>query len=57
MNLTVGFGETSDVTLFDAGVPGVDLFFCTVGGVPIEFMGGFAADEADPSAASPRRAE
>lgn len=57
MNLTVGFGETSDVTLFDAGVPGVDLFFCTVGGVPLEFMGGFAADEADPSAASPRRAE
>ena len=38
----------SDVTLFDAGVPGVDLFFCTMGGVPIEFMGGFAADQADP---------
>jgi hypothetical protein len=36
----------SDVTLFDAGVPGVDLFFCTMGGVPIEFMGGYAADPA-----------
>jgi hypothetical protein len=31
----------SDVTVFDAGVPGVELFFCTMGGVPIEFMGGF----------------
>ena len=44
----------SDVTLFDAGVPGVDLFFCTVGGVPIEFMGGFAADRAEPPASPPR---
>ncbi|AKK27931.1 VOC family protein [Mycobacterium sp. EPa45] len=26
----------------DVGVPGFDLFFCTVGGVPIEFMGGFS---------------
>jgi hypothetical protein len=25
----------------DIGVPGYDLFFCTVGGVPIEFMGGY----------------
>ncbi|MBB2991884.1 catechol 2,3-dioxygenase-like lactoylglutathione lyase family enzyme [Mycolicibacterium iranicum] len=32
-----------DVTVFDAGVPGVDLFFCTVGGVPMEFMGSYAA--------------
>lgn len=31
----------NDVTVFDAGVPGVDLFFCTVGGVPIEFMGAY----------------
>ena len=31
-----------DVTVFDAGVPGVDLFFCTVGGVPMEFMGSYA---------------
>jgi hypothetical protein len=35
---------TSDVTLFDAGVPGVNLFFCTMGGVPIEFMGGYAPE-------------
>ena len=27
----------SDVTRFDAGVPGVELFVCTMGGVPIEF--------------------
>lgn len=38
--------HASDVTIFDAGVPGVDLFFCTVGGVPMEFMGSFAADSA-----------
>ena len=31
----------SDVTVFDAGVPGVDLFFCTMGGVPMEFMGSY----------------
>lgn len=35
--------HASDVTVFDAGVPGVDLFFCTVGGVPMEFMGSYAA--------------
>jgi hypothetical protein len=29
----------NDVTRLDSGVPGVDLFFCTMGGVPIEFMG------------------
>jgi hypothetical protein len=34
-------GFASDVTLLDAGVPGVQLFFCTMGGVPVEFMGGF----------------
>ena len=34
----------SDVTVLDAGVPGVDLFFCTVGGVPIEFMGSYEAE-------------
>jgi hypothetical protein len=27
-------------TSIDIGVPGFKLFFCTVGGVPIEFMGG-----------------
>jgi catechol 2,3-dioxygenase-like lactoylglutathione lyase family enzyme len=36
----------SDVTVFDAGVPGVDLFFCTMGGVPMEFMGSYDADAA-----------
>ena len=34
----------SDVTIFDTGTPGVDLFFCTVGGVPIEFMGAYAPE-------------
>ncbi|WP_319435436.1 hypothetical protein [Mycobacterium sp. RTGN5] len=34
----------SDITVFDAGVPGVELFFCTMGGVPIEFMGGYAVE-------------
>lgn len=33
-----------DVTTFDAGVPGVNLFFCSMGGVPIEFMGGYAPE-------------
>jgi hypothetical protein len=33
-----------DVTVFDAGGSGVDLFFCTMEGVPIEFMGGYALD-------------
>jgi len=32
-----------DVTAVDAGVPGVDLFVCTVGGVPMEFMGSYEA--------------
>jgi hypothetical protein len=26
----------------DIGVPGYELFFCNVGGVPIEFMGGYS---------------
>lgn len=34
----------SDVTVLDAGVPGVDLFFCTMSGVPMEFMGSYQAD-------------
>jgi catechol 2,3-dioxygenase-like lactoylglutathione lyase family enzyme len=33
-----------DVTTLDTGVPGVDLFFCTMGGVPIEFMGAYAPE-------------
>jgi catechol 2,3-dioxygenase-like lactoylglutathione lyase family enzyme len=32
----------SDVTMLDTGVSGVQLFFCTMGGVPVEFMGGYA---------------
>jgi len=42
-NLDAAKGHAGDVTVFDAGVPGVDLFFCTVGGVPMEFMGSYAA--------------
>jgi hypothetical protein len=34
----------SDVTQFDAGASGVELFFCTMGGVPVEFMGGYAPE-------------
>jgi hypothetical protein len=30
-----------DTRSIDIGVPGYELFFCTVGGVPIEFMGGY----------------
>jgi catechol 2,3-dioxygenase-like lactoylglutathione lyase family enzyme len=33
-----------DVTVLFGDVPGIDLFFCTMGGVPIEFMGGYDAD-------------
>jgi catechol 2,3-dioxygenase-like lactoylglutathione lyase family enzyme len=35
---------TGEVTDLDTGVPGVDLFICTVGGVPMEFMGSYEAD-------------
>ncbi len=34
----------SDVTMLDTGVPGVQLFFCTMGGVPIEFVGAYAPE-------------
>jgi hypothetical protein len=33
-----------DVSSLDTGIPGVDLFFCTMGGVPIEFMGAYAPE-------------
>ena len=33
-----------DVTTLDPGMPGVDLFFCTMGGVPVEFMGAYSPD-------------
>ncbi|OBB39905.1 VOC family protein [Mycobacterium sp. 852002-51961_SCH5331710] len=36
--------HTDDVTVLDTGMPGVDLFFCTMGGVPMEFMGSYEAD-------------
>lgn len=50
--MTDDFGATrekaltfaSDVTMLDTGVPGVDLFFCTMGGVPMEFMGSYAPE-------------
>jgi catechol 2,3-dioxygenase-like lactoylglutathione lyase family enzyme len=35
---------TTDVTMFDTGFPGSQLFFCTMGGVPIEFMGAYAPE-------------
>ncbi len=35
---------TKDVTTFDTGFPGSQLFFCTMGGVPIEFMGTYAPE-------------
>jgi catechol 2,3-dioxygenase-like lactoylglutathione lyase family enzyme len=34
----------SDITVLDTGVPGVDLFICTMGGVPMEFMGSYEAE-------------
>jgi catechol 2,3-dioxygenase-like lactoylglutathione lyase family enzyme len=34
----------ADVTMLDTGVPGVELFFCTMGGVPMEFMGSYAPE-------------
>jgi hypothetical protein len=35
---------TSDITVLDTGLPGVDLFICTMGGVPMEFMGSYQAE-------------
>lgn len=35
---------SNDVTVFDTGTPGVELFFCTMGGVPIEFMGSYVPE-------------
>ena len=35
-----------DVTVLNTMVPGVDLFFCTMGGVPMEFMGSYQAAHA-----------
>jgi hypothetical protein len=33
-----------DVTVLFDDVPGVNLFICTKGGVPMEFMGGYDVD-------------
>lgn len=43
----------SDVTLFETGTPGVELFFCTLGGVPLEFVGSYAPEaSSEPSDAT-----
>ena len=42
---------TDDVTVLDTRVPGVDLFICTMGGVPMEFMGSYEAEAMEASAA------
>ena len=42
---------TSEITALDTGVPGVDLFICTMGGVPMEFMGSYEADAMETSVA------
>ena len=33
-----------DITVLDTGLPGVDLFICTMGGVPMEFMGSYEVE-------------
>ena len=42
----------SDVTVLFGDVPGVDLFFCTMGGVPVEFMGSYDTDSISAVAAT-----
>ena len=42
----------TDVTVLFGDVPGVNLFVCTMGGVPIEFMGSYNADDVEAVAAS-----
>ena len=42
---------SSDITVLDTGVPGVDLFICALGGVPMEFMGSYEAEAMEASAA------
>jgi catechol 2,3-dioxygenase-like lactoylglutathione lyase family enzyme len=41
----------SDVTVLFGDMPGVNLFVCTVGGVPMEFMGSYNADDIDAAVA------
>lgn len=38
--------QTGDVTVLFDDVPGVNLFVCTMGGVPMEFMGAYSVDGA-----------
>ena len=38
-----------DVTVLFDDVPGIDLFICTMGGVPMEFMGNYDADSRPPA--------
>jgi catechol 2,3-dioxygenase-like lactoylglutathione lyase family enzyme len=42
----------ADVTVLYGDVPGVNLFFCTMGGVPMEFMGSYNADDVQAVATS-----
>jgi catechol 2,3-dioxygenase-like lactoylglutathione lyase family enzyme len=42
----------SDVTVLFGDMPGVNLFLCTMGGVPMEFMGSYNADDVQAVAAS-----
>jgi hypothetical protein len=41
----------SDVTVLFGDMPGVNLFVCTMGGVPMEFMGSYNADDIDAAVA------
>jgi hypothetical protein len=41
-----------DVTVLFDDVPGVNLFICRMGGVPMEFMGAYAVDSTPPVTAS-----
>jgi hypothetical protein len=47
----------NDVTVLFGDVPGVNLFFCTMGGVPIEFMGGYDAESVPATVATGDTAE
>jgi hypothetical protein len=49
--------ERRIVTVLFGDVPGVNLFFCTMGGVPIEFMGGYDAESVPATVATGDTAE
>lgn len=42
---------SDDITILDTGMPGVDLFICPMGGVPMEFMGSYRVDALEAVAA------